>query len=87
MSMEALFLRLEPAYAHAHVMQFVLRKLPRMKGATWLQLRTLFDTALALPSDKRREFLDEACGGNVKIRAEIDALLAADKRNRGTPCD
>ncbi|MEM1096100.1 MAG: serine/threonine-protein kinase [Bacteroidota bacterium] len=38
----------------------------------------LFRAALARPIAERAQFLDEACAGDATLRAELDALLAAD---------
>ena len=37
----------------------------------------LFTEAVQLPADKRSAFLEAACGGNVELRASIEALLKA----------
>ncbi|MBK9472150.1 MAG: protein kinase [bacterium] len=37
----------------------------------------LFSEALALPASERAAFLDNACGGDAALRAEIESLLAA----------
>jgi serine/threonine protein kinase/tetratricopeptide (TPR) repeat protein len=39
-------------------------------------LRPLFEQALALPVEQRSAFLDNACGGDATLRAELSALLA-----------
>lgn len=36
----------------------------------------VFDAASRLPRDKRREYLHEVCGGNGRLRAEVESLLA-----------
>ncbi|MHC4954862.1 MAG: serine/threonine protein kinase, partial [Planctomycetota bacterium] len=38
-------------------------------------IKALFQNALELPPHKRAEFLDQACGDDVAVRREIDALL------------
>ena len=43
----------------------------------WQHAQQLFDAALQHPSDKRREFLEQACGANQELRREVESLLAA----------
>lgn len=43
-----------------------------------VRLRELFAAVTALPPGQRAEFLDEACGSNTALRAEIEALLECD---------
>ena len=43
------------------------------------KIHDLFDRAAELPASKRRLFLDEACDGDDLLRAEVEALLAADE--------
>lgn len=39
------------------------------------QLRELFDAALGLQTDEeRRDFLDQACGGEPKLRQRVSTL-------------
>ena len=39
--------------------------------------KRIFDQALEIESpDERNEFLDEACNGDVKLEAEVNALCA-----------
>src|SRR4029077_20276997 len=44
----------------------------------WERMTGLFGTAQALDPAERVEYLDRACGTDAVMRAEIDALLAAD---------
>ncbi len=44
------------------------------------RVRELFLAAREVPEDKRSGYLDEACGGDADLRAEVDALLAQDER-------
>lgn len=41
------------------------------------RVAALFARALALPTERRRAFLDVACSGDPATRAEVDSLLAA----------
>jgi serine/threonine protein kinase len=44
----------------------------------WERLKTLFADALDLPVADRAAFLDAACAGDDALRAEVEALLAAE---------
>ena len=48
-----------------------------MDADRWDQLAVLFEEALAVPPAQRSAFLDEACGDDEALRAELEALLAA----------
>lgn len=43
-----------------------------------IRLRELFAAAIALVPEQRESFLDDACGTDAALRAELDALLACD---------
>ena len=47
----------------------------------WRQLTTLFHAAQSREGDERAVYLDQACGADASLRAEVESLLAA----RGTP--
>jgi predicted ATPase/serine/threonine protein kinase len=49
----------------------------RMDPARHARLHALFFGALERPPDERSALLDEACAGDVDLRAEVDRLLAA----------
>src|SRR5215471_9891660 len=51
------------------------------------RLRQLFESALSLPSDKRREYLEAASGGDVLLIEEVDRMLAADVDRLDMPAD
>ena len=40
------------------------------------RLETLFEEAAALPAEERGAFLEEACGADPSLRAELESLLA-----------
>jgi len=44
----------------------------------WQKVDVLLDQALDVPTAEREEFLDSACAGDDKIRAEIESLLACE---------
>ena len=44
------------------------------------QVLDVFERALAIDPAQRGAFLQEQCAGNTELRAEVDALLAADAR-------
>src|SRR2546425_6410193 len=43
----------------------------------WEQVQQVFDAALQRPPEKRKEFLEQACGSNQELRREVESLLAA----------
>ncbi|HEY2942843.1 MAG TPA: protein kinase [Vicinamibacteria bacterium] len=48
-----------------------------MTPERWRQITEVFQGALARESAARGAFIDEACAGDVSLRAEVDAMLAA----------
>ena len=54
-------------------------------AARWSALEPLLDAALARAPNERRAFLDEACGADTSLRAEIGQLLMACERLEGEP--
>jgi eukaryotic-like serine/threonine-protein kinase len=49
-----------------------------MNKERWRLLEELFHAALEHPEDGRRQFLEEACGGDAELRAEVESLLGSD---------
>jgi eukaryotic-like serine/threonine-protein kinase len=49
-----------------------------MNPERWQRLEDWFHAALERPSEERASFLDDVCGGDVELRAELDRLLEAD---------
>jgi len=47
-----------------------------MDSQRWLQIKTLFEAASAVPAAERAAWLDDAAG-DAALRAEVDSLLAA----------
>ncbi len=45
--------------------------------AKWARIAALFETLLALPAEERSAWLDENCGTDVSLRAELESLAAA----------
>ncbi|MGK2960664.1 MAG: protein kinase domain-containing protein, partial [Gemmatimonadaceae bacterium] len=43
----------------------------------WQLIDSIFGGALALPEDERSSYLDESCGGDARLRAEVERLLSA----------
>ncbi len=41
--------------------------------------RELFFTAIDIPVERRADFLSERCGGDGRLRAEVESLLAQDE--------
>ncbi len=48
----------------------------------WRALEGVFHGALELPSGERSAYLDRACRDDATLRAEVDAMLAADEPDR-----
>jgi eukaryotic-like serine/threonine-protein kinase len=46
-----------------------------MTPERWQQIKTLLQEALERDPHERKAFLDEKCGGDPELRAEVDALL------------
>jgi serine/threonine protein kinase/Flp pilus assembly protein TadD len=44
------------------------------------QAKELFSSALAVDRERRSQFLDEACAGDVELRREVESLLASFER-------
>jgi serine/threonine protein kinase len=44
---------------------------------SWDRLREIFERALPLDAERRREFLDGACGADASLRAQVEKLLSA----------
>ncbi len=51
-----------------------------MKTETWQRVEELFDRVVAAPPDRRAALLDEACGDDAELRAEVQSLLEHDAR-------
>ncbi|HEX4809882.1 MAG TPA: serine/threonine-protein kinase [Bryobacteraceae bacterium] len=49
----------------------------------WKRLETLFYAASELDEQKRGEFLDQACGQDAQLRAEVESLLFSSKQTLG----
>ncbi len=48
-----------------------------MQAERWRQLKEVFSRASSLDLEARQAYLDEACGDDPSLRAEVDALLHA----------
>jgi serine/threonine protein kinase len=51
-----------------------------MNPERWQQVRELLDRALAVQDSERATFLDQACGGDSELRAEVESLLDSHQR-------
>lgn len=49
-------------------------------GGSWEQVGLLLERVLALPPEQRSGFLDESCGRDTPLRAELESLLAASEQ-------
>jgi len=54
-----------------------------MDRERWKKVEPILDRALELPAEQREAYLEEACGSDAELRAEVEALIAADQRTRG----
>ena len=50
-----------------------------MTSTQWKRVRTLFESALDRPPDRRTTYLDDACNGDEALRREVEGLLHADE--------
>lgn len=50
------------------------------------RLREIFIAAVALPAQQRSGYLDDACGGDGALRAEVESMLARESANLFTEC-
>ncbi|MGH9846585.1 MAG: hypothetical protein ACREEM_48420 [Blastocatellia bacterium] len=48
-----------------------------MSSINWEHIQQIFSEAIALPSEARVRYLDEICGSEGPLRAEVEALLRA----------
>ena len=53
---------------------------PTTNPARWRRIESILDLALDLPLAERRALLDESCAGDPALRAEVEAVLAADEQ-------
>ncbi len=51
-----------------------------MNGDRWVRMQQLFEEALRLPPGKRTAFVQQACGNDAELRAELESLLEHDSR-------
>ena len=56
-----------------------------MSSISWTRVNELFLKAADLPSDHQAAFLDEACGGDTVLRAEVEQLLVGDLNAHDAP--
>ncbi|MEM9597254.1 MAG: TonB family protein [Acidobacteriota bacterium] len=56
-------------------------------GERWRRAEELFDLALERPETERRPFLEDRCGGDGGLLAEVLDMLDADERLRGEDAD
>ena len=47
----------------------------------WKKIEELFGAAIDLPDEERAAFLRAKCAGDEELRAEVESLLAADRKN------
>jgi hypothetical protein len=54
-----------------------------MLSGNWERVQTVFAAAAELHGDARRRYLDESCGEDTALRAEVESLLASDASDTG----
>ena len=54
-----------------------------MRSNRWKQIDAVLDSVLSIATDRRSEFLDDACSGDPEMRAEIESLLKLEARAEG----
>src|SRR5436305_9749862 len=52
-----------------------------MQPHTWDRVQRLFLSAADLPAGEQARYLDQACGGDRQLRAEVESLLASDRKD------
>src|SRR5689334_5852905 len=52
-----------------------------MDPGAWARVREILHKALELPPGQRAGYLDQACGGDAGLRAEVESLIAAADRS------
>jgi hypothetical protein len=52
-----------------------------MQSPFWERIQQLFLEAADLPLKAQARFLDSACAGDPDLRAEVESLVAADRKN------
>src|SRR4051794_14102289 len=45
----------------------------------WAQIKEIFGAALELPDSRRAAFLQQSCGSDAPLRAEVEQLLGAER--------
>jgi Tol biopolymer transport system component len=50
-----------------------------MDADRWRRVDEIFTTAVELPPERRAELLDQACGDDSELRAQVERMLAADR--------
>jgi non-specific serine/threonine protein kinase/serine/threonine-protein kinase len=48
-------------------------------AAEWQKIKSIFLDALELAPDQRREFLDQVCSNDFRLRSEVERMIAADE--------
>jgi serine/threonine-protein kinase len=54
-----------------------------MTAERWSRIEAVFARALEVPAEQRRAVLDEACGADAQLRADVESLLAEHELSRG----
>lgn len=54
-----------------------------MGDLNWDKVETILDKALDLPTDKRAAFIEKECGGNTKLKQEVELILTSISDSEG----
>src|SRR5687767_13055001 len=54
-----------------------------MQQDRWERIKDIFGAAIECASDMRAQMLDQSCGSDSELRAEVDSLLAAHDTSGG----
>jgi eukaryotic-like serine/threonine-protein kinase len=56
----------------------------RLTPENWARIESVFEAAIELPAGRRREYLDQACCGDLALRAEVEVLLKVEQAASGS---
>lgn len=46
-----------------------------MQAELWQKIERVFEDAIQLPASEREDFINNACGDNLELRAEVISLI------------
>src|SRR6266700_7107775 len=51
-----------------------------MQAENWNQVKEILELAIEQPPDRREQFIEERCSGDVELRGQIDSLISSYER-------